>query len=242
MNVGSIGRRIRAFTLVAAVLLVSVAGPAGVSTASAQDATITTRVIILHAGTDVGDVEVHINNESELDNFAYGDQSDWIDINPGSARVTITADRSGFNYVLFDTVYPIPAGNDFYLVISDSLILTGIFDTSAVAAQGSTVAVLHASVDTPPVSVAATGDAVTFATELGYSRTSDATGVPNGTYDVEVALADTGDVLLTQPGVVIEPSMSYILVFMGDPGSTDKPLEIVALGTDLKEDTGTPAS
>ena len=64
-----------------------------------------------------------------LDEFDYGEQSDWIDFQPGGARVTITADRAGFNYAVFDAVYPAPAGNDYYLVITDALVIGGVFDT-----------------------------------------------------------------------------------------------------------------
>jgi hypothetical protein len=242
MNVGSITRRMRAVLLVAALMLFTVATPVGLATVAAQDSGITTRVQVLHAGTDVGDVEVHFNGEQNLENFSYGEQSDWIELDPGSVRVTITAERIGFNYALFDSVYPVPAGNDYYLVITDSLILTGVFDTSSSTFQGSRAQFMHGSVDTPAVTVTASGTDVALATELGYSRTSDTSPLPAGSYDVEVALSDTGDVVLTQSGVQIEENKSYVLVLMGDPNDDEKPLTITVLETDLVEDSGTPTS
>lgn len=242
MNVGFITSRIRALLLVPVLVLCGVAAPMGVATVTAQDGTIQTRVQVLHAATDVGDVEVHINGEQNLDNFAYGDQSDWIDVEPGSARVTITADRIGINYAIFDSVYPVPAGNDYFLVITDALVLTGAFDTSSTTFQGSRVQFVHGSVDTPAVTVTASGSDVALATELGYSRTSETSPLPPGSYDIEVALADSGDVVLTQPGVQIDENKSYVMVLMGDPNDADKPLSVAVIETDLDEDAGTPAS
>jgi hypothetical protein len=244
MNIGSIMKRVRASSMMLALLLVATASPLGVANVTAQDSAIVTRVQFLHAGTDLGEVEVHINGNSELDEFGYGDQSDWIDLDPGSVQLTLTADRTGFNYAIFNGIYPVPAGNDYYVVITDDILITGAFDTeSAVADQASRVQITHASIDTPAVTVNASGETVALATELGFPRTSESSPLPASTYDIEVALADTGDVVLTQPGVVIDPAKSYVLVLIGDPADEDKPLEVVALETDLSQEAdATPAS
>ena len=128
-----------------------------------------------------------------LDEFEYGDQSDWIDFEPGGARVTITADRAGFNYAVFDAVYPAPAGNDYYLVITDALVLGGVFDRSPIPDGGARVRIVQGSVALPAVNVDATGQNVSFATQLTYARSSEYEVVPAGTYDLEVTLADTGE-------------------------------------------------
>ena len=244
MNIGSIMKRVRASSLMMALLLVAIASPLGVANVTAQDASIVTRVQFLHAGTDLGEVEVHINGEGELEEFGYGDQSDWIDLDPGSVQLTLTAERIGFNYVVFDGVYPVPAGNDYYVVITDEILISGAFDTaSAVADQASRVQIVHASIDTPAVTVNASGETVALATELAFARTSESSPLPASTYDIEVALADTGDVVLTQPGVVVDASKSYVFVLIGDPSNEDKPLAVAVLETDLTgDDSVTPAS
>jgi hypothetical protein len=234
-------RHARAVPLLGALFLMMVAAPLGVGAATAQDEAITTRVQILHAGTELGKVEIHINNEGVLDEFEYGDLSDWIDVDPGSVRLTITVDRAGFNYVVYDSAYPVPAGNDYYLVLTDALVLGGVFDVTPVAADGSRVQITHASVDTPAVNVVATGNIIQLASELGFGRTSESSPLPAGTYDIEVSLADTGDVLLTVPGITIEPGKSYELVLVGKPGDEGPPLDVVVLETDLS-DADTPAA
>jgi hypothetical protein len=202
-----------------------------------------TQLQILHAGPDVGKVEVHINGEGVADEFEYGDMTDWIDLDPGTARLTITVDRAGFNYVIFDSVYPVPVGNQYYAVITDALIMGGAFDVSPIVADGSRVQFNHASVDTPAVNVVAVGEDAALASQLQFARTSEAAPLPAGTYDFEVTAADSGESLLTATGIVIEPGKSYQFVLSGTPGDSDHPLELVTLETSLSDEAdATPAS
>ena len=53
--------------------------------------------------------------------------------------------------------------------------------------------------------------------------------MPAGSYDLEVTLADGGDVAISAPGTVLEANSTYVLVIMGQPNDTDHPLEIRAL-------------
>jgi hypothetical protein len=198
--------------------------------AAAQDAdSLATRVQFLHGATDVGEVEVHINGQGELDEFGYGDVSDWIDIDPGSVRVTITADRAGFNYAIFDVVYPVPAGNDYYVVISDALILAGSFDTSPVADDSGRVQVTPASADTPAVNIVVSGTDISI--PAAYPKSSDSFELPAGSYDLDIQLAETGESLATVTGFTVTAGTSYQLVMVGDPTSDDKPLEVKVLET-----------
>src|SRR5215203_3926831 len=226
--------------LLVATFVVSMWSPVGMQRASAQDLAIQTRVQLLHAAPDVGKVEVHINYDEVADEFTYGQQSDWVDFQPGAPRVTITADRAGFNYAIFDAVYPAPAGNDYYLVISGALVLAGAFDRSPVPDGGARVTVLQGSVALPPVNVTATGEDSAWATQLGYGRTSEAAVVPAGTYDLEVSLADSGDVAISTPGFVLEGNTSYVLVIMGEPNDTEHPLEVRTLSDTTEERAATP--
>jgi Domain of unknown function (DUF4397) len=226
--------------LVATMVATLLAPVAQQSAAAQDDLAIQTRVLIMHASPSLDKVEVHINYDEIVDEFTYGQMSDWTEFTPGAPRVTITADRAGFNYAIFDAVYPAPAGNDYYLVISEALVLAGAFDRSPVPDGGARVTVLQGSVALPPVNVTATGEDAAWATELGYGRTSEAAVVPAGTYDLEVTLADSGDVAVSTPGLVLEGNSSYVLVIMGQPNDTDHPLEVRALVDTTEERTATP--
>jgi hypothetical protein len=141
-----VGRRVGMVVLLAATMVASVSGPVAVQPAAAQDdLSIQTRVQVLHADPGLDKVEVHINNDEVLDEFTYGQLSDWIDFQPGGARVTITADRAGFNYAVFDAVYPAPAGNDYYLIVTDPLVIGGVFDTNPIPDRGARVRIVGCS-------------------------------------------------------------------------------------------------
>jgi hypothetical protein len=227
--------------LLVATVVAALAAPVGLRGTAAQDIAIQTRVQIVHASPDLGKVELHINNEEVLDEFEYGDQSDWINLDPGTVRFTITVDRAGVNYAIFDVAYPVPAGNDYYLVITDALVLGGVFDRSPIPDGGARVRVTHASVDLPAVNVVASGTDRVFAAQLGYGQASQYTSVPAGTYDLEFRLADTGEVALSAPGIVLEGNKVYDLVVIGVPGDDDHPLEVRPLVDDTEErDGGTP--
>jgi hypothetical protein len=235
------GRAMVALLLVA-TLVASLVAPVGLRRTVAQDeATIQTRVQVLHAATDLGEVEVYFNGDEKLDEFGYGDVSDWLDVDPGTVWVMISRDRAGFNYSVFDVVYPVLAGQDFYLVITDALVMGSVVNRDPVADGMARVRITHASVDTPEVNVATSGTLVQLATELGYGRTSEYVQIPAGTYDTEITLVDTGEVLATLPAGSVEAGRVYDFQLVGTPGDDDKPLTITPLVDDGRS-SATPAA
>jgi hypothetical protein len=230
--------------LLVITVIVTLLAPLGLQPVEAQDqSAFETRVQILHASPDLGKVEVHINYDEVVDEFEYGDMSDWINIDPGSNRFTITYDRAGFNYAAFDVVYPVPAGNDYYVIISDAIVMSSVVDRTPVSGGGARVRVDQAAVDLPAVNVTASPANASLATELAYPRSSDYVSVPAGTYDIEVTVAGTGESILTMPGMVFDDNMVYSLVIMGEPGDDDKPLEIRTLvDTTVGTTNATPAA
>ncbi len=221
--------------LVATMVAIAAGTGRGAPAVAQDDLSIQTRVQVLHADPALGQVEVFINDDEVLDEFTYGQQSDWIDFQPGGARVTITADRAGFNYAVFDAVYPAPADNDYYLIITDPLVIGGVFDTNPIPDRGARVRIVQASVALPAVTVTANGESQVLARQLPYAATSVYTVVPAGTYDIDVTLADSGEVALTVPGLVLEGDTTYDLVLMGQPGDEDHPLELRPLSDTTRE-------
>ena len=62
--------------------------------------------------------------------------------------------------------------------------------------------------------------------------------VPAGTYDLEVKLADSGETVLTAPGVALSGDTVNELVIMGNLNDEDHPLEIRVLSNTTGERTG----
>src|SRR3954447_10039276 len=100
------GRHWRGVTPVAIMIAIALMlMPGTLQGALAQDSTSTvdvqTRAVFLHASPTLGETEVSLNWETQLEEFGYGDQSDWVDVPPGAAEVTIHTERRGFNYMVY---------------------------------------------------------------------------------------------------------------------------------------------
>ena len=238
----STGRLVTVFLL----LLTTVVGLSGLAApqVAAQDqSSFDTRVRFLHADTDATKFEVALDGKTVLDNFEYGTLSDWIGLEAGSARLTITEDRAGVNYTLFDAVYPVPAGNDYEVIITDALVLTSVIDRTPIPDVMARVQIIHAAVDLPTVNVAATGTGTAIAGRLAYGQTSEYVEVPQGSFDLTVRATQTGETAFTQSGVTVEANKVYSLVIMGSPGSEDHPLTITPIDdTTLEREASTPAA
>jgi Domain of unknown function (DUF4397) len=240
----SVSRRHNVAILATALLLALsvLAIPLAAREGAAQADPLATQAIILHQGVDTGELEVFINGNNVLDEFSYGEQSDWLDLEPGAAQLTFTADRAGFNYVVFDAVYPVPAGNMYYVVITDALVLVGTLDTASVAEGQARAQFLHASVDTPPVDVHVQGDGVDETVNIAYAGSTEAVEAAAGTYAVDLTLSDGGESVLSVPDLTLEAGMSYLVIAAGDPSSDDHPLELVTIVTEVEVGTATPAA
>ena len=188
-----------------------------------------TRIRVLHAAPGLGKVEVLFDGNEELDEFDYGTTSDWIEVSPGTVRVTIRLDRFGINYPVFDAIAPVVANEDYELILSEPIVIPAPVDRSPLSADTSRVQVIHASVDVPPVDIARKGGDVLI-DNLSYGQLSVPAEVPAGTYDLEARMHGTGEVVLDLPGVTVEPGMVYHLVIYGKPGDTETPLTVATLG------------
>jgi hypothetical protein len=240
---GARGRGGGAVALIA-LAVAMVLGLTGWRPAAAQDdGAVQPRVVVLHADWSLGPVDVYLNNDEVLSEFAYGQVSDWIAFEPGNVRITITSNQGALNsnYIAFDAVYPAPAGNDYSLIVTTPIVLAGVFDTSPIPDDGARVRVVHGAVSLQAVDVSANDGNVALAQQLRYSSVSDYTVVPAGTYDFEVTLSRNDESVLAAPGMVLEANTTYELVLMGEPGDANHPLELRPLADTTQESpTATP--
>lgn len=192
-----------------------------------------TRLRVLHASPALGKVEVHLNGQEELDEFTYGMVSDWIEVSPGTARITIHRDRAGINYVVYDAYVPAVPDQDYDLIIADPLLNQPVLipapvDRSPLPAHTGRLAAIHASVALPAVDLAQKGGEV-LAANLLFGQRSAPKEVAAGTYDLEVRAHDSGQVVLDLPGTTLEADQVSHLVIYGDPSSADTPVTSVNL-------------
>jgi hypothetical protein len=186
-----------------------------------------TRARVLHASPALGKIEVDFNGVEELDEFTYGMVSDWIEVNPGTARITIHRDRAGINYIVYDVYVPAVPDEDYDLIIADPLLTSPILipapvDRSPLPADTSRIGAVHASISLPAIDIAEKGGDV-LVDNLQFGQRSDPAEVPAGAYDLEVRVHDTGEVVLDLAGTAFEAGQVYHIVVFGNPGSADTP-------------------
>lgn len=186
------------------------------------------RFRVLHAAPDLGKIEVLFNFNKQLDEFEYGQASDWVDVDPGLVRITIQRDRLFINDVVFDLVLPVIADERYELIISDPLVIPAPVDRAPLPIDMARARAIHASIDTPVVDLAMKGGDVVLPA-MGYGQLSMPFEAPAGMYDLELRVHETGDILADMPHVPLGAGMVSDLVIHGKPGDTNAPLTVSVL-------------
>jgi hypothetical protein len=186
------------------------------------------RFRVLHASPDLGKIEVLFNGEKKLDEFQYGQASDWIDVDPGLVRITVQRDRLLINDVVFDLAIPVIADEHYEFIISDPLVIPAPVDRAPLPVDTARARAIHASIDTPVIDIAMKGgDPVLIG--LGYGQITAPLEVPAGLYDLELRVHETGEVLAEVPQVPLGAGTVSDLVIYGKPGDANAPLTVSVL-------------
>ena len=186
------------------------------------------RMRVLHASPDLGKVEVLFNNNEVLDEFEYGQVSNWVDLDPGLVRVTVRRDRLFINDVVFDALYTVVADEHVNLIISDPLLIPAPVVREPLPADTSRVSVIHAAIDTPPVDVSFERGNVAIPA-LAYGQQTVLSEIPVGTYDIEFRAHETGELLVEAVETVLETGIVYDMVIHGIPGDAETPQTVTIL-------------
>jgi hypothetical protein len=183
------------------------------------------RFRVMHGAPDLGNIEVLFNDNKLLDDFAYGQASDWIDVDPGLVRITIKRDRLFINDTVYDLALPVIADERTELIISDPLVIPAPIDRAPVPEDMGRARAIHASIDTPVVDLAIEGGGVILL-GLAYGQLSVPFEAPAGMYDLEVRVHGTSDVLTQVPQVPLGAGTITDLVLYGKPGDGNAPLTL----------------
>lgn len=183
---------------------------------------------VLHGAPDLGKVEVYFNGDKKLDEFQYGQVSDWIDIDPGLVRIEIKRDRLLINDTVFDVSLPIIADEHYDFIISDPIVLPAPVDRRPLPANTARARAVHASIDTPVIDIAMKGGDVVIPA-FQYGQISEPLEVPAGAYDLEIRVHETGDVLAEVTQVPLAAGSVSDLVIYGKPGDANAPLSMAVL-------------
>lgn len=116
-------------------------------------------------------------------------------------------------------------------MVSDFVIVPVEINTTATQEGNGRARVVHGSSQAPSIDVLVNDDVVIEG--LQYGRASDAGELPAGEYSVKLNAAGTSTTALDLGQVPVEANKSYVLIAIGEPGSTEEPLTVVSYAVDV---------
>ncbi len=198
--------------------------------ASAQ--TDDARVRITHASPDAPSVDIWVNGEPAVIDLAFGETTGIIPLPAGTYDIDVTPTGStdpdidavisaslsleaGVGYEVAAVGYVSEIGAQIYSL-----------DLSPLTEGNTRVQIIHASPDAPAVDIIVNGGAavegLTFPDASGYLE------IPGGSYDIQVAVSETGDIALDLGAVTFEAGQVYAVFAIGQVG--DGSLTVLPLG------------
>ncbi|WP_265112496.1 DUF4397 domain-containing protein [Halosolutus halophilus] len=168
-------------------------------------------VRVAHFSPDAPNVDVYVDGNRVLADVAYGDVSPYLEIEPGTYRIKITASGDP-GTVAFDG--DVAFGAAFYTVAAIGELGSGTFQPAVLLDAGSAlVRLVHAAPDAPAVDVYA-DDQPVFE-DVEFTDSSDYVPVPAGAYTVTVRPAGDPDTIVASFDVTLERGTAYTAYAIG---------------------------
>jgi hypothetical protein len=180
------------------------------------------RVRVVHASPDAPAVDVWVNDTIvAFSNAPFTGITDYAELEEGTYNVKVVP-TGATEPVVIEADLDLMAGTDYTVVAVNTLDMIEpivLVDNNSTPAAGKAhVRFVHASPDAPSVDIAvADGGPVLFG-NVAFKEVGDYLPVDAGTYDLEVRLAGTMDVVLTVPGLSLADQTVYTVFAMGLAG------------------------
>jgi hypothetical protein len=180
-------------------------------------------VRVVHASPDAPAVDVWVNDAVAFSNAPFKGITSYAELPAATYNVKVVP-TGATTPVVIDTDITINLEDRWYTVVAvgelASIEPVMIVDNNNAPAAGyANVKFFHASPDAPGVDIAVKDGPVLFA-DVKFKNASDYLAVGAGTYDLEVRLAGTPDVVLDVPGVAFADGSVYTIFAMGLAGGT----------------------
>jgi len=214
--------------LLVAVLVAALAIPASLTLARQEPPAVTgvpdPTVRVVHASPDAPAVDILVDGQPVAQNLAFGSATEYAPLTPGDHQVQVVP--TGGGQPVLDQAVTLEGDNAYILAAVGQLaniqLQANQVDVSELAPGQARVRVVHAVPDGPAVDVAIAGSQEPLIQGVEFPNASDYQTTEAGTYDLEVRNAETGETLLTAPGVAVESGLVYDVYALGtaaDPAS-----------------------
>jgi hypothetical protein len=203
-----------ALPMVLALAVVAIGFGSGAS-AQSTDA----RVRITHASPDAPAVDIWVNGSPAVTGLAFGQSTDLLPLPAGTCDVAVTPAGSTDPEAdaVISTSLTLEAGAAYEVVANGLLanISASVYplDLSPLAEGNTRIEVIHASPDAPAVNILANGNPIIE--DLQFPESSGFLEVPSGSYDIQVAVAESGAIALDLPGTALEAGQVYQVIAVG---------------------------
>ncbi|SEQ71395.1 DUF4397 domain-containing protein [Natrinema salaciae] len=196
-------------------------------------------VRVAHFSPDAPNVDVYVDDEQVLADVAYGDVSPYLELEPGTYTVTITA-AGDPNTVAFEG--DVTFGAAFYTVAAIGELEADTFQPAVLVDAGSAlVRLVHAAPDAPTVDVYA--DDEPLFEGVSFTDSTDYVPVPAGQYTLSVRPAGDPETTVASFDVALErgtASTGYAIGYLEPPADAmdrEFTVEVTADGPTADSDT-----
>lgn len=206
-------------------------------------------VSIVHASPDAPLVDIYVDGQRALTGLGFGWWSGWIALPAGEHRVQVTATGTPADTAVIDATLTLEAGMAYQVAatgfVADIAPQVYMEDVSDLATDAARIRAVHTVPDAPAVDIALAGGDV-LVSGPAFPNASDYLEVPAGTYDLEVRVAGTQDVVLPLPGVELTRGTVYDVYAIGTAANGQIypfviPSPLAAASADASAMTAAPA-
>lgn len=176
----------------------------------------TARVLVVHASPDAPGVDLLVDGKKVGSNLTFPANTGYLDVTSGQRNIKVNVANTSTSVIdanvnlMQDKFYSIFASgavaNLTPLVLED--------DLTAPAAGNAHVRFVHLSPDAPAVDITLTNGTIVFG-NIAFRNNTAFTPLPSGTYDLQVRVAGTSNVVLSLPGIALSSGNIYTVFAKG---------------------------
>lgn len=189
-------------------------------------------VRVLHAVPDAPNVDIYANDKLIVENLAFGELTKYLPVPEGTYTISLYVAGDKSKPVLQNTL---TINKDKIMTIAaantvNNIKLFAIPDTTMKnETNKSMVRFMHLSPNAPAVDITLPDGTIIFS-NISYEQLTQYIEVEPTTYNLQVRVAGTSNVVLTVPNVKLEPNRAYTIYAIGLVGG--KPELQALLATD----------
>jgi hypothetical protein len=185
-------------------------------------------VRVLHASPNAPPVDIYANEKRLVRNFPYKEFSEYLPVPPGNYNIRVYPAGKRINPLIDTSIRIMPATVVTLAAIGllPNISLFPIFEPIVPRVPGrACIRVVHLSPDTPAIDLTRMDGRIIFS-NVKYKGITDYVCISSGGFGLQLRLAGTDQVILTDPYIRLMPNKHYSIFVVGTSKGTE-PLQIL---------------